>query len=33
MSDLSPETFASPFAYCGVDYFRPFSVKDGHKEV
>ncbi len=35
MADLPKERGASapPFTFCGVDYFGPFSVKEGRKEV
>jgi hypothetical protein len=35
MADLPKErvTPAPPFTYCGIDYFGPFVVKQGRKEV
>ena len=35
MSDLPPDRVnpAPPFTYCGVDYFGPFLIKEGRKEL
>ena len=35
MADLPKErlTPAPPFTYCGVDYFSPFRIKEGRKEL
>ena len=35
MADLPKErlTPAPPFTYCGVDYFGPFRIKEGRKEL
>jgi len=35
MSDLPKDRLepAPPFTYCGVDYFGPFSIKEGRREV
>ena len=35
MSDLPEDRLEScpPFTYCGVDYFGPFTIKEGRKEL
>ena len=35
MSDLPEDRLepSPPFAYCALDYFRPFIIKDGRKEL
>ena len=35
MAELPPDRvqISAPFTYCGTDYFGPFIVKEGRKEL